>query len=77
MKVEISKMVIFLVPSIYDFALPFDRFDDPRVYDHFSFFGFVLVLINLIIKCQRQFPNQSMHFSLLWHKEKTDYELFL
>ena len=38
MKVEISKMVIFLVPSIYDFALPFDRFDDPRVYDLFSLF---------------------------------------
>ena len=38
MKVKISKMVIVLLPSNYDFALPFDRFDDPRVYDLFSLF---------------------------------------
>ena len=38
MKVKISKMVIVLLPSNYDFALPFDRFDDPRVYDFFSRF---------------------------------------
>ena len=38
MKVKISKMVIYLVPSIYDFALSFNRFDDLRVYDLFSLF---------------------------------------
>ena len=87
MKVKISKMVILhcllIGLMILESFLPYlvliglvSTVMILKAYFEFFFKASANGPISMI-KCQRQFPNQSMHFSSLWHKEKTDYELFL